>query len=237
MLRAFSTHLRERLRHPIARYPHFVVEYSSFVRNLIGTHAIDEAMSLAVGGNYDQIGEIEVKVLQACGLQGEDFVVDFGCGSGRLATQLGLTLPDISYLGIDVVQGFLDYAKSKTPPHFRFVLNHSLGIPCADETAEFVCAFSVFTHLFHEESYSYLADMKRVLKPQGRVVFSFLESKRHWEVFEEMLSAAGSGRRGQLNMFIERPQIEVWAAKLGMELEGFDPGPSLGQTVAVLRKG
>ena len=38
-----------------------------------------------------------------------------------------------------------------------------------------ILAFSVFTHLLHEESFIYLEDFKRVLKPGGSVVFSFLE--------------------------------------------------------------
>ena len=55
------------------------------------------------------------------------------------------------------------------------MLNRALYIPAPDACADMVCAFSVFTHLLHTETYLYLEDIRRVLRPGGRLVFSFLE--------------------------------------------------------------
>jgi ubiquinone/menaquinone biosynthesis C-methylase UbiE len=219
--------------------PHFVSEYTRHVRNLMASHPLDEAMSLAVGGRYDEIGKWEVNLLKACGLGEGMSVIDLGCGSGRLAKHLGLSFNDIRYVGIDVVQELLDYAASKSPPHFRFVRHHQLSIPAPDSSADFVIAMSVFTHLFHEESYIYLEDMKRVLRPGASVVFSFLESRYGWPTFETMLRNRKAGTKTHLNMFMERPQIEEWCKHLGIELKGFDLSEhrhGRGQTVAVLVK-
>lgn len=216
--------------------PHFVAGYTAFVQSLIAAHPLDEAMSLAVGGSYDQIGSIAAEVVKACGLREHDHLVDLGCGSGRLAKHIGIAYPELDYLGIDIVQELLDYAATKSPPHFRFVLHREIGIPCADCAVDFVTAFSVFTHLYHEESYAYLTDVRRVLRPGGKIVFSFLESERHWHVFEGMLLNLRVGNKQVINMFIERPQIQTWAQHLDMTIESFNPGPSIGQTVAVMRK-
>jgi ubiquinone/menaquinone biosynthesis C-methylase UbiE len=214
--------------------PHFVTEYTRLVKQLIASHPMDQAMSLAVGGEYDRIGAIAAQIVQSCGAKDGDRLIDFGCGSGRLAKHIGIALPNIRYLGLDVVQELLEYAATKTPPHFCFVLNHQVAIPEPDCSADFVVVFSVFTHLYHEESYTYLRDMRRVLRSGGKLIFSFLESSRHWQVFEGMLARLGQTR--ELIMFIERPQVLEWAKRMEMNFEGFDPGPPIGQTVAVLRK-
>jgi hypothetical protein len=79
-----------------------------------------------------------------------------------------------------------------------------------------------------------LRETRRVLRSGGKVIFSFLESSRHWQVFEGML--ARLDQTPALVMFMERPQVLEWAKRPEMNFEGFDPGPPIGQTVAVLRK-
>jgi ubiquinone/menaquinone biosynthesis C-methylase UbiE len=218
---------------------HFVDGYEVFVQQLIASHPLDEAMSLAVGGHYDEVGKAELAILRNCGIREDTPVIDLGCGSGRLAKHLGLNFPRIGYLGTDVVQELLDYAAKQSPAHFRFVRHCDLSIPAPDQSTFFVTAFSVFTHLFHEESYLYLQECKRVLQPLGCIVFSFLESTHNWPVFDGMLSSAKAGHKTHLNMFIERTQIEAWAKRLDLDLLGYDfapPHDGHGQTVAVLRK-
>jgi ubiquinone/menaquinone biosynthesis C-methylase UbiE len=221
---------------PVENLPHYVLDYRKHVRNLIANHPIDEAMSLAVGGHYDEIGQIAAEIVIQCGATNSSSIIDLGCGSGRLAKQIGIRLPQIQYLGIDVVQELLDYAATRTPPHFRYLLNYAQNIPVPDASVDMVVAFSVFTHLYHEESFVYLRDIKRVLRPGGAAVFSFLETATHWPVFEHLVAGAGRPRASELTMFMERPQIESWADHLGFRVQEYNPGPYLGQTVAMLTR-
>lgn len=223
---------------------HFVEDYERMVAHLIATMPIDDAMAAAVGGAFLEIGKIECDLLKWAGLRDGMSVIDLGCGSGRLAHILGQRV-NVEYLGIDIVQTLLDYAKSKSPPHYKFKLHRELDIPAADHCADFVTAFSVFTHLLHSESYLYLEDIRRVLKPAGRLVFSFLEFSEpsHWKTF----SAEVEARRGRvatpvLNTLIERNAIEKWAFHLGYKVECFVGAREapwrtapLGQTLAILR--
>lgn len=230
------------------------------VKSLLKRYPHDEAMSLAVGGHYERVGEVEKNILVFAGLQDGMSIIDLGCGSGRLATVLGRSLR-IGYLGTDVVPSLIEYARKRSPKDYRFVLHRSLSLPSPDGSVDMVCAFSVFTHLFHEETYLYLADSLRVLRPGGRVVFSFLEFNEatHWRFFREMIEKKQrKGRQkisavlqrslerlfpGPLDMFIERSMITVWAAHLGFvceQLVGATEAPwgegALGQSVAILRK-
>ena len=173
-------------------------------------------------------------------------LLDFGCGSGRLACALGRDPIRIDYYGIDIDQRLLDFAKRKAPAHFRFALNHALTLPAPDASADMACAFSVFTHLRHSETYLYLEDIRRVLRRDGRLVFSFLEFAQppHWKIFEQTVEQERRRSLPHLIEFIERNAIQLWCEKLGYHPEAFiggdaapwgDAGP-LGQSVVILRR-
>lgn len=216
--------------------PHFVTSYERHVRTLTDKLPHDEAMEQAVGGHFAVLGALELELLLVCGFGAGNSIIDIGCGSGRLAGRLGQHFGDtIDYLGTDVVQSLLDHAARQCPSSYRFALHHDLSVPAPDGSTDFIAAFSVFTHLFHEETFCYLRDAKRALKPGGAIVLSFLEMARHWDVFQSQnLDPTFLRHRPSLNMFIERPAIDAWAEQLGLTLR-YDIA-ELGQSVAVLRK-
>jgi ubiquinone/menaquinone biosynthesis C-methylase UbiE len=131
---------------------HFVDDYRALVRDLTARYPLAEAMSRAVGGSYDALGEIEKQMLIGYGLEPAHSLVDVGCGSGRLAKALVPYLTAGRYLGTDVVQQLLDYARDGCPPAWQFALVEDIRIPFPDNCADYACFFSVFTHLLHEES-------------------------------------------------------------------------------------
>jgi SAM-dependent methyltransferase len=223
---------------------HFVEDYERLVRQLVAKYPIDEAMSLAVGGFYHELGPVLAEILIQCGLKNGMALVDLGCGSGRAAKYLSARL-EIDYLGIDIVKRLLDYAASVCPKHYRFKRHRELSIPAQDASADMVCAFSLFTHLLHDETCIYLEEAHRILKPGGKVVMSFLEfaDPNHWAVFWPTVENRKRKARVPLNMFIERNAIDVWCSHLGFERTEFvgasEPrwlGKPLGQALAVLCK-
>lgn len=218
---------------------HFVQDYNALVRDLIAKHPLDEAMSIAIGGSYDEIGPMLVQLLVDCGLRDGMSIVDLGCGSGRIAKYIGKRMHDVEYLGIDVVPELLDYARSQTPEHFRFVLNHELAIPAPDNSADFLFAFSVFTHLLHEESIIYLDHARRVVRPGGLIVFTILEMQASWPIFGVTYQTLkNGGKNPHLNMFVEREQIALWAKHLDLDVVSLDAGEphnGHGQTVVILK--
>ena len=181
-------------------------------------------MQQAIGGEFAAIGFLEQELLRSEGLHPHSSLVDIGCGSGRLACQLGTWMKG-PYLGLDVVQDLLDHAARITArPDWNFQLAPGLTVPVLDSSVDMVSAFSLFTHLLHEETYRYLEDIFRILRPGGKLVFSFLEFSipSHWSVFETNLAAIGT--TGVLNQFMSRDAIELWASRIGFEPPRFFDG-------------
>lgn len=240
------------------KLPHFLTSYLKQSKELLETHDEKRAMSLAVGGDFDAVGALEFCLLKQLGLKPEHSVIDVGCGSGRLAVQLKEYLTG-HYVGIDVVPELYRYAQKLCGrTDWRFYAAPGTTIPEPDASADFVTFFSVFTHLLHEETFRYMEATKRVLKPGGKLVFSFLEFRlpAHWFIFE--CSVKDERPDKVLNQFMDRDAIRYFAQQLDLEVESFSDGDTphieldrvvkwdsgalmegkgyLGQSVCVLRK-
>lgn len=167
-------------------------------------------------------------------------------------------LPSGRVLGTDVVQELLDYARAGCPSSWQFALVEDIRITFPDNEADVASFFSMFTHLLPEESYCYLLEAQRVVKPGGHIVFSFLEFVDSWPVFKAAYRKIRNGQTNDhLNTFIGRDAIQAWAQHLGMTIvdtraateryiklsspivydngERVDNAAALGQSVCVLR--
>ena len=226
--------------------PHFVQEYQSYVNNLLKVFPRDTAMSIAAGGNYIETGSIQKDILLFYGLKPDMSIIDYGCGSGRLAHALANALPadyNLNYLGIDVIEELLDYARTKSPKNYKFKIHKkNISIPVIDESIDIICAFELFPLLLHEEIYIYLEDMKRALKTGGKVIFSFLEFDKlmSWPVFDDSVINRKKKISVHLNTFTEKSVLQMWAEKIGFKIieftDGTFEGKNLGQSLAVFEK-
>lgn len=202
----------------------FRSRYAGHVDALKKSLPVEQAMQQAIGGQFEAFGILERELLIQYGLRKDGYVVDVGCGSGRLAKPLSQYLSG-KYLGIDIVPELCEYARQLVErPDWRFEVAEGLRIPEEDDTADMVCFFSVFTHLLHEQSYRYLQEAQRVLKPGGKIIFSFLEFAipSHWAVFETMIP--NRDESSPLNMFMSRDGITAWARHLGLRIEALHDG-------------
>ncbi len=206
------------------KLPNFIKSYQKQTSRYLKIHGEEQAMSLAVGGDFTAAGLLEYFLLLQYGLQPDHTVVDVGCGSGRLAYQLREYLTG-TYIGMDVVPDLFRYAaRVSNRPDWRFYAAPGLTISEPDNSADFICFFSVFTHLLHEESYRYLEDARRVLKPDGKIIFSFLEFyiPSHWWIFENTLADTQPDK--VLNQFMSRDAIQAWSDHLNLSIVDIQDG-------------
>ncbi|MEO0538223.1 MAG: class I SAM-dependent methyltransferase [Cyanobacteria bacterium P01_A01_bin.123] len=93
------------------------------------------------------------------------YVLDLGCGTGRLLRRLASQFPTLTGLGLDLSENMLAQARQK--PSFRdrlqFVSGRSDFIPADPET--FDAVFCTISFLHYPEPQAVMADVARVLKP------------------------------------------------------------------------
>ena len=148
--------------------------------NLYETYAREVKIDQVIGpGDFELIGRIELALLKMEGLQPEHTLVDLGCGIGRLAVHVIPTLIGGSYIGIDVSQTMLKRAKIRideaapNPPcRVTWIKQTTSQFNLPESSVDMICAFSVFTHMEHEDTYRYLKDALKIVKPRGRFIFS-----------------------------------------------------------------
>lgn len=148
--------------------------------DLYESYAREVKIDQVIGpGDFELIGRIELALLKMEGLQPEHTLVDLGCGIGRLAVHVIPTLVGGSYIGIDISQTMLKRAKERmvqaapNPPcSVTWLKQTTSDFKLPENSVDMLCAFSVFTHMEHEDTYRYLKDALRIVKPRGRFIFS-----------------------------------------------------------------
>lgn len=201
-----------------------VLRYRSWIQKVFAENERSRAAEICVGGNFRQLGDLEANLLTMIGLEMHMTVVDVGAGSGRLAAALARRGFSGKYHGTDVSAELLDVARGLLPQAYELQLVDGVTIPVRADAADIVCFFSVFTHIPHEESFLYLKEALRILKPGGRVVASYFDFAvpAHWPIFEDTVASAPDSP--QCNVFMSRDLWTIWAGKLGMEIAFWQDG-------------
>lgn len=175
----------------------------------------EDAVKYHVGGieRYYVIGAIECRLMEMEGLSNGNYLIDLGCGSGRLAGALRSKF-DIKYLGLEIVERLVAHCRTQIPD-YRFEVPDGFSILERDGQADFVTAFSLFTHLLHEQTYLYIKDARRVLKPGGKLILSFLEYRiaAHRTLFLGTVRSSHLDR--PLVVFNDREGLNFYAESLG----------------------
>lgn len=95
-------------------------------------------------------------------------VLELGCGSGEFTRRLAAT--GARLVALDLSAELLARARGRTPPPgARFLRGNAMTLPFRDESVDVVCGCSVLHHLDVETA---LREVRRVLRPGGRLLFS-----------------------------------------------------------------
>ncbi|HEV7132265.1 MAG TPA: class I SAM-dependent methyltransferase [Gaiellaceae bacterium] len=153
-------------------------------------------------------------------LSDDGAVLDFGCGCGRVTRWWG-DFPG-TVAGSDVSGAAIDWCRANLP-FARFETN-ALAPPLAfdDECFDLVYALSVFTHLTAELQVAWRDELRRVLRPGGRLLLT-----THGRSYAPRLDADERAR-------FERGELVVrWAEVAGSNLcSAYHPESYLRDTFA-----
>ncbi len=231
---------------------HFINDYRSLVKRLINENSenIDLAMSIAIGSptleSFKLFGDCQYYILKKFGLEDGMCIYDLACGSGQTAQALKRFEWRGVYKGADIIEELIDFARSKQPD-YEFFLHFDFSINSQDESLDMVFSWILFTHLLPEESFAYIRDAYRALKPGARLIFSFLEldQEKHWNVFMSRVNQISSGKSPvRLDYIFDRKMIQKISDTVGFRsisyVNGDDgvsfPLGAFGQSLAILTK-
>lgn len=168
------------------------------VRYRMGGHNFADDAAFVDGGCRDAR-----RLVDLAGLTTLSQVLDFGCGSARLA--IGI-LEDVGpiqrYVGVDVQQDLIHWCRRHvTTPGFTFVADNAqndrynpsgVGRPTigAEPAFDIAYAYSVFSHMRNDDVRAYLSEFARLLCPDGVAFFTaFVED----DCEPEAVNPAGYG--------------------------------------------
>lgn len=167
-----------------------------------------------------------------------DFVLDFGCGCGRIARQLIQQTPRPQrYVGLDLHRGQVEWCRANLAPHAPgFEFRHQnvfckglnprgtadvLPFPAPDRSVSLIVAWSVFTHVNQAAAAFYLRETARVLRPGG-LLFStwFLFDKADFPMMQTFQNALFINEVDPTNAVIfDKEWLRGTAAAAGLTLD------------------
>ena len=144
-------------------------------------------------GDFKKSGEILLdQIRKVINIQPQHYILDVGCGIGRLAVPLTTVLNEEGrYEGFDIVKIGIKWCNKRIKPkfpNFNFIhidLKNDLYnlnttreaknfiFPYKDNEFDLVILTSVFTHMMPEDINNYLKEIYRVLKQGGKCYVTF----------------------------------------------------------------
>ncbi len=154
-------------------------------------------------------------------------VLDLGCGTGYFTAQLAdtvtaqcqaidLAVPDIEVLGCDIAEGMVRHARVAHTDVKHWLTGDAENLPLADASVDRI--FSSMALQWCENPSALLAELQRVLKPGGSVVFSTLgpatlaELRQAWQTVDGFV---------HVNQFVSAACWKLLIAQSAMQLAGW----------------
>jgi ubiquinone/menaquinone biosynthesis C-methylase UbiE len=149
------------------------------VRQALGRQSLDHRA--VVGGLWEEMGQKQLDYLVEQGLRPAHNFLDVGCGSLRAGIHFVRYLEPGRYHGLDIQQHLLDAGRQELvaagldPESAHLMQDDAFRFGRFDDQFDFALAQSVFTHLPLNTIMRCLAEIERVLRPEGRFYATFFQ--------------------------------------------------------------
>lgn len=123
-------------------------------------------------------------------------VLDFGCSTGRVIRNMAATLP-IRAEGCDPRPSSIEFISGEVDNVDWFVSDETPPLPRPDDHYDVVFAVSVWSHFAEGAALAWFAEMARVVRPGGELLFSTHGERSVWfyETVKKTMPAAKARER------------------------------------------
>ncbi len=135
-----------------------------------------------VGRMWDEIGSLQIEFLKEKGLLPHHRLVDIGCGALRGGVRFVRYLDRGNYYGFDINASLIEAGKKElaqeglTDKRPNLLIEDKFEMTRFGVTFDYAIAISVLTHLYMNHIARCLAEVRKVLKPGGKLFATFFEA-------------------------------------------------------------
>jgi SAM-dependent methyltransferase len=135
-------------------------------------HAMARGASAAGGSAY--YADLVVDSLSQSGLDlaSRQSGLDFGCSSGRVVRVLAAAHPELDWHGCDPIPDAIEWARANLPGIAFERSPEYPPLPYEDGSFDLVFAISIWSHFAERAALDWLAEMRRILRPGGRLLIT-----------------------------------------------------------------
>lgn len=102
---------------------------------------------------------------------GKPFILDWGCGTGRVIRHIPDIVPEAICYGCDSNNSRINWAR-KQISQVQFSSGKALPLPYASNQFNLIFGISVLTHIAAEEQMEHIRELHRILQPGGILILS-----------------------------------------------------------------
>jgi SAM-dependent methyltransferase len=191
---------------------------------------VDEDPQRAIGGHWEEMGEVQFSFLKQHGLEPFHKMLDIGCGTLRGGRHFIRFLNPGNYTGVDISPKVIEFARGLIESEQladrkpNLLLNQTGELKFAEfaERFDFLLAQSVFTHLPRKYLEQAFAHVRNVMNPNAVFFFTIWKSDK-----EE--------RTGQKTFRYPLSLVSDIVEKHGFRLEEFAYSHPTGQSMLAIR--
>ena len=99
-------------------------------------------------------------------------ILDLGCGTGFFCSELQVRYPKAQYVGLDIAQGMVDYARARGGASCDWLVADAEALPLVNDSVDLVFSSLALQWCYRPDHL--FAELARVLKPGGICVFTSL---------------------------------------------------------------
>jgi len=134
----------------------------------------------AVGGNWEEVGLMQLERLKSRGLRPEHTLCDVGCGALRGGVHFARYLDAGNYCGLDINASLIEGGRLElekaglADKKARLLVSDGFEVGQFGMTFDYMVAMSLFTHLFANHIVRCLIEARKVVAPDGQFVATIL---------------------------------------------------------------